>query len=84
MPSTCSDCSIAILTHCKNSTDIRRILKTKRWLWGTIIGSAPFFIMILLWIFFSIFASNFLRCYQQWKHQRQSAERKNPMPITNI
>jgi len=51
--------------------------KTERWIFGMIIGSAPFLLIIICWIFFSIFMNNTSKFYQYMKARHRPTQRKN-------
>lgn len=52
-------------------------LKTQRWILGIIIGAAPFLVIVICWVFVSIFTNNFLGYCQFLKRKRYYRKRNN-------
>jgi Na+/serine symporter len=43
--------------------------KIQRWIFGMIIGSVPFLIILICWMFVSLCINNLVRFYQHRKHR---------------
>ncbi len=68
--------SASTILNTTNKSQINKI-KTQRWIFGMLIGSAPFLLIIFCWIFVSLCVNNFIRYYQSIKKRRQHANKKN-------
>jgi hypothetical protein len=63
------------VTTILNTTNNRT--KTQQWIFGMIIGSAPFLLIIICWIFASIFMNTIVKFYQYMKKRHRHGQRKN-------
>ena len=54
-----------------------RQTKLQRWLFGMIVGSAPFFFILFCWMFVSLCLNNLVRLYQYRKNQYRRALQSN-------
>ncbi len=50
--------------------------KTQRWIFGVIIGSAPFLLIVICWILGSFCINNSIKYYQYFKKRRRYTRRK--------
>jgi hypothetical protein len=51
-------------------------MKTQRWILGVIIGSAPFLIIVICWVFVSVCTNTFIQYYQYLKKRRRHIQKK--------
>lgn len=63
--------SISTLMNITNST------KIQRWIFGMIIGSAPFLLIVICWILVSICLTNISKYYFYTKKQNRYMKRNN-------
>ncbi len=55
----------------------RQQSKVQRWIFGMIIGSAPFLIILICWMFVAICINNLVRFYQHRKNRYRRGIQKN-------
>ncbi|CAF0773715.1 unnamed protein product [Rotaria sordida] len=67
----------AILNGSSNIVIIDRPSRIQRWILGMIIGSAPFLVILMCWMFVSVCINNLVRYYQNRKKQHQNDIRTN-------
>ncbi|CAF3425314.1 unnamed protein product [Rotaria socialis] len=51
--------------------------RIQRWIFGMMIGSAPFFAVIMCWMFVSVCINNLVRYYQRRKRKHRHDARAN-------
>lgn len=67
----------AIFNTTQKTLFIRKQSKIQRWILGMMIGSAPFLVILLCWMFVSVCINNLVRYCQQRKNRYRSATRIN-------
>jgi hypothetical protein len=79
-----STTAATVITNTTHETVIlARQSKAQRWIFGMIIGSAPFFIILFGWMFVSLCINNFVRFYQHRKNRyRQNIRTNRPGNIS--
>lgn len=69
----------------RNSTDVEGFYEKSRGMFiGVFIGSAPFLIIVFLWILVSSCSSNIIRYYHRIKQYRRTRRLGSARPISNV
>ncbi len=76
-PSTTAATVITNTTH--ETVIVTRQSKAQRWIFGVIIGSAPFLIILFCWMFVSLCINNFVRLYRHRKNRYRQNIRTNDL-----
>ncbi|CAF2467439.1 unnamed protein product [Rotaria sp. Silwood2] len=61
-----------ILNRSSNIVIIDRKSRIQRWIFGMIIGSAPFLVILMCWMFVSVCINNLVRYYQNRRKQHRN------------
>lgn len=68
------------------SSRIFQMNKTEihRWIFGVLIGSAPFLVIILCWIIISMCTNHFFRSYKRIQQRRFTETPNDTTPVINM
>jgi hypothetical protein len=71
-----------------NTNSELRQSKIQRWIFGMIIGSAPFFLILFCWIFVSLCVNNFVRFYHRtkkgYRHRTSTKIIEDISPVVDV